>query len=100
MGMTTSSQTFTRTMPGIVPAATAQARDGVVARVSAAVAAMRCQLRGHSPALCVDEQRVYLACPECQLESPGWVLDGRAPRPRFEGAPDRRERYAWITGQP
>ena len=98
--MTTSSQTFTPTMPGIVPAAAGTARDGVVARVGAAVAAMRCQLRGHSPTLCVDEQRVYLACPECRVESPGWVLDVRAPRPRFEGAPDRHERYAWIMGRP
>jgi hypothetical protein len=47
----------------------------------------------------VDEQRVYLACPECHVESPGWVLDGRAPRQRFEGSPDRFERYSWFTGK-
>ena len=69
------------------------------ARAVAALAALRCKLQGHAPALCIDDRRVYLACPDCHVESPGWRLDDKAPRPRFAGAPDRFARYAWVTGQ-
>ena len=96
--MTTSSQTIARTMPGLAP------HDGVAdsslgARAAAALAALRCKLQGHAPALCIDDRRVYLACPDCRVESPGWRLDNKAPRPRFSGAPDRFARYAWVTGR-
>ena len=96
--MTTSSQTLSRTMPGLVPHdATVDASLG--ARALAALAALRCKLQGHAPALCIDDRRVYLACPDCRVESPGWELDTKAPRPRFPGSPDRFARYAWVTGQ-
>jgi len=85
-------------MPGLAP------HDGVAdtslgARAAAALAALRCKLQGHAPALCIDDRRVYLACPDCRVESPGWRLDNKAPRPRFSGAPDRFARYAWVTGR-
>lgn len=96
--MTTSSQTLARTLPGLVPTgATADASLG--ARAVAALAALRCKLQGHAPALCIDDRRVYLACPDCHVESPGWQLDEKAPRPRFAGAPDRFARYSWISGR-
>jgi len=96
--MTTSSQTLSRTMPGVVPHE-AIAAQSFGARAVAALAALRCKLQGHAPALCIDDRRVYLACPDCRVESPGWHLDDKAPRPRYAGAPDRFARYAWVTGQ-
>lgn len=96
--MTTSSQTISRGMPGLVPHdITADASLGT--RTVAALAALRCKLQGHAPALCIDDRRVYLACPDCHVESPGWQLDIKAPRPRFAGAPDRFARYSWIMGR-
>jgi hypothetical protein len=96
--MTTSSQTISRTMPGLVPHGTI-ADASLGARTVAALAALRCRLQGHAPALCIDDRRVYLACPDCHMESPGWQLDNKAPRPRFPGAPDRFTRYSWIMGR-
>ncbi len=98
MGMTTSGQTISRTMPGLVPHASS-ADLSLGARAAAALAALRCKLQGHAPALCIDDRRVFLGCPDCHVESPGWRLDNKAPRPRFAGAPDRFARYAWVTGQ-
>jgi hypothetical protein len=96
--MTTSSQTISRALPGLVPHGnTAGATLG--ARAAAALAALRCRLQGHAPALCIDDRRVYLACPQCHVESPGWHLDAKAPRARFTGAPDRFARYSWISGR-
>jgi hypothetical protein len=95
--MTTSSQTISRTLPGLV-APPAAGRPSLASRLLARCVALRCQLQGHAPALCVDDRRLYLACPACRIESPGWELDTKAPRPRFAGAPDRFDRYAWIMG--
>jgi len=96
--MTTSSQTLSRTMPGLVPHDTG-IDASLGARALAALAALRCKLQGHAPALCIDDRRMYLACPDCRTESPGWHLDTKAPRPRYAGAPDRFARYSWISGR-
>jgi hypothetical protein len=98
MGMTTSGQTISRTMPGLAPHAL-NVDASLGSRAVAALAALRCKLQGHAPALCVDDRRMYLACPDCHAESPGWELDIKAPRPRFTGAPDRFARYSWIMGR-
>lgn len=96
--MTTSSQTLSRSMPGAVPhEASTDLSIGAWAR--SALATLHCRLQGHAPALCIDDRRLYLACPECRVESPGWHLDDTGPRPRYPGAPDRFARYAWVTGQ-
>lgn len=96
--MTTSSQILSRTLPGLVSHAAAT-RATVASRLSAAFATLRCRLQGHAPALCIDDRRLYLACPECHVESPGWQLDLKAPRQRQAGAPDRFARYAWVMGR-
>ena len=96
--MTTSSQTLTRTLPGLAPQSSLD-RPTLGARMGAALSAFRCRLQGHAPALCIDDRRVYLACQDCHVESPGWQLDLKAPRPRFAGASDRFDRYAWVTGR-
>jgi hypothetical protein len=96
--MTPSSQTLSRTLPGLVSTG-AVTGTTAASRLFASIAAWRCRLQGHAPALCVDDNRLYLACPDCRLESPGWRLDIKAPRPRFAGAPDRFARYAWVMGR-
>ena len=95
--MTTSSQTIARLLPGLLPSSGTTASLG--ARALSALSGLRCRLQGHAPALCVDGPRMYLACQDCHVESPGWELDLKAPRARFDGAPDRFDRYAWITGR-
>ena len=98
VGMTTSSQTISRTLPGIVAQPVVAGRT-LGARAAAAFSAWRCRLQGHAPALCIDDRRVYLACPDCHVESPGWQLDLKAPRGRFAGDSDRFTRYAWLMGK-
>ncbi len=93
--MTTLSQIFTGALPGTG----GEAAPGPVARVNAALAEFRCRLLAHQPELQLDAGRVFLACPDCGIESPGWVLDHRQPKPRFDGAPDRFQRYAWMIGR-
>lgn len=94
--MAITSQTF----PGALTGTTAAgASRHPVARATTALAALRCRLLAHDPDLRVDASRLYLSCPSCGIESPGWVLDGREPRPRFAGAADRFERYAWMIGR-
>jgi hypothetical protein len=93
--MTTSSQTLTGELPvlaeGHAPA------PKLLSQLRQRVAELRCQLHGHDPMLRVDEGRMYLFCPTCQVESPGWRLDQPAPRLRHIGAPDRFDRYSWHT---
>ncbi|HEX7085646.1 MAG TPA: hypothetical protein VF198_04745 [Vicinamibacterales bacterium] len=95
--MTTLSQIFTGALPG--SAGEAGQAPGPLARVNAVLAEFRCRLLGHQPELRIDTARVFLACPDCGNQSPGWVLDQQQPKPRFDGAPDRFQRYAWMTGR-
>ena len=83
--MTTSSQTLSRTLPGLVRRR--RPTDRRLARAWPWRRWPRCA------ASCRDTRRrcastsggVYLACPDCRVESPGWQLDTKAPRPRFAG---------------
>ncbi|HEY8536379.1 MAG TPA: hypothetical protein VIL25_08010 [Vicinamibacterales bacterium] len=95
--MTTSSQTFTGALTNTATAG--EQTPGLLARLNAVFAEFRCRLLGHQPELRVDTTRLFLACPDCGIQSPGWVLDRRQPKPRFDGAPDRFQRYAWMTGR-
>jgi hypothetical protein len=36
----------------------------------------RCPLHGHAdPELKFDRNRIYLRCPDCDRESPGWTIE-------------------------
>jgi hypothetical protein len=94
--MAITSQTFPGALTGTT---TAGEPRHPVARATTALVTLRCRLLGHDPDLRVDASRMYLSCPSCGIESPGWVLDRREPRQRFSGAPDRFERYAWMMGR-
>ncbi len=93
-GMTTSSQTFDRPMPALVAQGAA---PGLLASLRHRVAEIRCQLHGHAPQLRFDPERMFLCCPTCRVESPGWQLDQPAPRLRQPGASDRFARYRWLA---
>jgi len=51
-----------------------------------------CSLHGHDPLLHFDQNRMYLRCASCGHETPGWELDERRPRVRFQG--DAKRHYA------
>jgi hypothetical protein len=44
-----------------------------------------CSLHGHDPLLHFDQNRIYLRCASCGHQTPGWELDQRRPRVRFQG---------------
>jgi hypothetical protein len=94
--MTTSSQTLPQHLSEALANIPGDA-SGVLARVRKQVAVWLCEMHGHAPHLYMDRERLYLYCPTCRLESPGWSLEGPAPRPRQAGAPDRYSRYSWLT---
>ena len=96
MGMTTTSQTLPRHLPAALANVPADA-SGMLARVRKQVAVWLCEMHGHAPQLHMDHERLYLYCSTCRLESPGWSLEGPAPRPRQAGAPDRYSRDSWLT---
>jgi len=39
---------------------------------------------GHQMILKTDKDRLFLVCRECFRETPGWAVDGRRPRVRFQ----------------
>jgi hypothetical protein len=94
--MTTSSQTLTQDLPVLADGSPAPSRFTSLLR---RVAELRCQLHGHDPMLRAEGDRLYLLCPTCGVESPGWQLDRPAPRVRQAGAADRFDRYTWHAGQ-
>ena len=40
--------------------------------------------QGHQMILKTDRDRLFLVCRECLRETPGWEVDGRRPRVRFQ----------------
>lgn len=69
---------------------------GLLSKIRYRLAVWRCELHGHAPSMRFDQDRLYLYCSECDLESPGWDLDGPTPHLSQPGAPDRFERYAQL----
>jgi hypothetical protein len=93
--MTTSSQTLPQGLSTL--ASETPAEESVLAKLRYVLASWRCELHGHSPNLCVEHDRLFLYCSECQLQSPGWRLEGPTPRLRQAGAADRFVRYRWLA---
>jgi hypothetical protein len=91
----TSTHTLDRELPVLVDDSSVE--PGLLKKIRYRLAVWRCELHGHAPSLRFDCDRVYLYCSECQLESPGWDLDGPAPHLSQPGAPDRFERYAQLA---
>ena len=93
--MTPTTQTLQRELPVLVTSSSVE--QGLLSKIRYRLAVWRCELHGHAPSMRFDQDRVYLYCSECDLESPGWDLDAPAPHLSQPGAPDRFERYAQLA---
>ncbi len=91
----TPTQTLPQELPVMVDGSAVE--PGLLSKIRYRLAVWRCELQAHAPSMRFDRDRVYLYCPECHLESPGWDLDGRPPHLSQPGAPDRYKRYSQLA---
>ena len=73
--------------PQIVSAAeiTYEKTAGAVARAVGRLGQLLCGARGHDAILHFEGKRVMMRCTSCGHDTPGWEVNDRAPRKRFEG---------------
>ena len=57
----------------------------IVARAMGRLGQMLCGMRGHDPVLHFERDRVMMRCTSCGHDTPGWQIEGRGPRRRYEG---------------
>jgi NAD-dependent SIR2 family protein deacetylase len=57
----------------------------VVARAMGRLGQLLCGVRGHDSVLHFEGNRVMMRCTSCGHDTPGWEIDGRRPRKRFDG---------------
>jgi hypothetical protein len=93
--MTLTPHTLHEELPVLVDSPSVE--PGLLSKIRYRLAVWRCELHGHAPSMRFDQDRVFLYCCECDLESPGWALDGPTPHLSQPGAPDRFERYAMLA---
>jgi NAD-dependent SIR2 family protein deacetylase len=58
---------------------------GVMTRAIGRLGQMLCALRGHDSVLHFEGKRVMMRCTSCGHDTPGWEINGRAPRRRYDG---------------
>ena len=58
---------------------------GVVARAMGRLGQLFCGIRGHDAVLHFEGNRVSMRCTSCGHDTPGWEINGRGPRRRFDG---------------
>jgi len=63
----------------------------VVARAMGRLGRLMCGARGHDAVLHFEGKRVMMRCTSCGHDTPGWEVNGRAPRKRFEGDARRHQ---------
>jgi hypothetical protein len=61
------------------------AANSVINRAMGRLGQLLCGMRGHDSVLHFEGKRVMMRCTSCGHDSPGWEINGRAPRRRFEG---------------
>jgi NAD-dependent SIR2 family protein deacetylase len=59
--------------------------SNVVARAMGRLGQLMCGARGHDAILHFEGKRVMMRCTSCGHDTPGWEVNGRAPRKRFDG---------------
>ncbi len=91
----TPTQTLQRELSMLVESSSME--PGLLTRIRYRLAIWRCELHGHAPSMRFGRDRLYLYCPDCHLESPGWDLDSPAPQLSQPGAPDRFVRYSQLA---
>jgi len=57
----------------------------VASRGMARLGQLICGLRGHDAVMHFSSNKVLMRCTSCGHETPGWEINGRGPRRRFEG---------------
>jgi len=58
---------------------------GVMGRAMGRLGQLMCGMRGHDSVLHFEGKRVMMRCTSCGHDTPGWEINGRAPRKRFDG---------------
>ena len=58
---------------------------GLISRAMGRLGQLMCGARGHDAVLHYEGKRVMMRCTSCGHDTPGWEVNGRAPRKRFEG---------------
>ena len=71
----------------------AQPLGGLMNRAVVRLSQLLCGMRGHDAVLHFEGKRVMMRCTSCGHDTPGWEVNGRAPRQRYEGDA-RRHRLA------
>jgi hypothetical protein len=76
--------------PQQLTAATTVAHDpvrdtGLMTRAIGRFGQLLCGMRGHDSVLHFEANRVMMRCTSCGHDSPGWEINERAPRHRFDG---------------
>jgi len=64
---------------------TRETTTGLVPRALVFLGQVMCGFRGHDSVLHFEAHRVMMRCTSCGHETPGWEINGRGPRKRFEG---------------
>jgi hypothetical protein len=59
--------------------------DGAIVRAVGRIGQLLCGLRGHDTVLHVEGKRMMMRCTSCGHDTPGWEINSRGPRLRFEG---------------
>jgi hypothetical protein len=64
---------------------------GVVSKVLSRLGQAFCGLSGHDAVLHFEGNRVMMRCTSCGHDTPGWEVNGRGPKLRYEGDASRHE---------
>jgi hypothetical protein len=62
---------------------------GFVSRAVGRLGQVLCGMSGHDSVLHFEGKRVMMRCTSCGHDTPGWEIEGRAPRRRYEGDAER-----------
>ena len=61
------------------------ATGDLVSRTMTRLGQLICGMRGHESVVHFEGKRVMMRCTSCGHDTPGWEVNGRAPRKRFDG---------------
>lgn len=62
-----------------------EASENMAGRLIGRLGQLVCGMRGHDSVLHFEGKRVMMRCTSCGHDTPGWEINGRGPRLRYEG---------------
>jgi len=65
------------------------AEASFVSRAVGRIGQVLCGMSGHDTVMHFEGKRVMMRCTSCGHDTPGWEIEGRAPRLRYEGDAER-----------